>query len=166
MPSGGAVHPDLVDHLGEAHYAGLLSAAEYHGAAHHRLQVFQVVVARPRRAIECGRVKVEIVARKNVDAIPTESRNTTVGILKLSSPEATAFDLVGYFKHCGWLDNVATVLAELAEKVDTRMLVAVAELSPIAWAQRLGYLLGLVGASQIAQPLAKYVENKKPVRTP
>jgi len=158
--------PDLMDHLGEVYYAGLLSAAEYHGAAHHRPQVFQVVVARPRRAIECGRVKVEFVVRKNAEAIPVQPRNTPAGILKLSSPEATAFDLVGYFKHCGWLDNVATVLADLAEKVDARQLVAEADLSPIAWAQRLGYLLDLVGASHITLPLAKYVDNKQPVPTP
>lgn len=158
--------PDLMDHLGEVYYAGLLSAAEYHGAAHHRPQVFQVVVAKPRREIKCGQVKVDFVVRKNADAIPVQPRNTPAGILKLSSPEATAFDLVGYFKHCGWLDNVATVLAELAEKVDARKLGDAAALSPIAWAQRLGYLLDLVGASQITQPLAKYVDNKQPVPTP
>lgn len=158
--------PDLMDHLGEVYYAGLLSAAEYHGAAHHRPQVFQVVVAKPRREIKCGHVKVDFVVRKNADAIPVQPRNTPAGILKLSSPEATAFDLVGYFKHCGWLDNVATVLAELAEKVDARKLGDAAALSPIAWAQRLGYLLDLVGASQITQPLAKYVDNKQPVPTP
>ena len=27
--------PDLMNHLGLAYYAGLLSAAQYHGAAHH-----------------------------------------------------------------------------------------------------------------------------------
>ena len=27
--------PDLMDYLGEAYYAGLLSVSEYHGAAHH-----------------------------------------------------------------------------------------------------------------------------------
>ena len=38
--------PYLMEHLGEKYYAGLLSAAEYHGAAHQRTQVFQVLVAR------------------------------------------------------------------------------------------------------------------------
>lgn len=158
--------PDLMAHLGEVYYAGLLSAAEYHGAAHHRPQVFQVLVAKPRRSIKCGRVKVNFVVRKNVEAIPTQPRNTPAGILKLSTPEGTAFDLVGYFKHCGWLDNVATVLAELAEKIDPEKLVKIAELSPIAWSQRLGYLLEKVGVPDIWQPLARYIEDKKPVRAP
>ncbi len=158
--------PDLMAHLGEVYYAGLLSAAEYHGAAHHRPQVFQVMVAKPRRSIKCGRVKVDFIVRKNVGAVPTQPRNTPAGILKLSTPEATAFDLVGYFKHCGWLDNVATVLSELVEKIVPEKLVEIAELSPIAWAQRLGYLLEIVDRPDIWQPLARFVEGKKPVRTP
>ena len=43
--------PHLMAHLGEVYYAGLLSAAEYHGAAHQRPQVFQVMVAKVRREI-------------------------------------------------------------------------------------------------------------------
>jgi predicted transcriptional regulator of viral defense system len=158
--------PDMMAHLGEAYYAGLLSAAQYHGAAHQRPQVFQVVVSKPRRKIECGRVRVDFIVRKNADAIPTQFRNTPAGVLKLSTPEATAFDLVGYYKQCGWLDNVATVLTELVEKIDPGKLVEVAELSPLAWGQRLGFLLTLIGASEIAKPLAEYVLDKNPVRTP
>lgn len=158
--------PELMDHLGEVYYAGLLSAAEYHGAAHHRPQIFQVVVAKPRRSIQCGRVKIDFIVKKNIDAMPTQSRNTPAGILSLSTPEVTAFDLVGYYKRCGWLDNVATVLAELAEKLEAQQLVAIGEVSPIAWAQRLGYLLELVEAPDYARHLAQYIQKKKPVRTP
>jgi len=43
---------------------------------------------------------------------------------------------------CGGLDNVASVLSELVEAVDPKKLVAAAALCPIAWVQRLGYLLG------------------------
>lgn len=158
--------PDLMQHLGEVYYVGLLSAAAYHGAAHHRPQVFQVMVAKPRRAIQCGRVRVDFIVKKNVHDMPTQWRNTPAGILKFSTPECTAFDLVGYFKQCGWLDNVATVLAELAEKLDGQKLVSLVERLPTAWAQRLGYLLELVGASRLAEPLADCIDMKRPVRTP
>ena len=158
--------PDLMEHLGEVYYAGLLSAAEYHGAAHHRPQVFQVVVAKPRRSIRCGRVIVDFIVKKNVGDMPTQSRNTPAGILKISTPECTALDLVGYLKQCGWLDNVATVLAELAEKLDSRKLVEIAAGLPIVWAQRLGYLLESVGAAETAGSLADYVAMKNPVRAP
>ncbi len=158
--------PDLMNYLGEYYYVGLLSAAEYHGAAHHRPQVFQVMVAKPRRTIISGKVQVNFIVRGNIEAIPTQPRNTVSGILKLSTPEATAFDLAGYYRHCGWLDNVATVLSEMVEVIDPEKLVTVAELSPITWVQRLGYLLESVGSEEIWQPLSEYINAKKPVRSP
>ena len=158
--------PDLMDHLGEVYYAGLLSAAEYHGAAHQRPQVFQVVVAKGRRPIRCGKMRVEFIFRKNAAMIPTEPRNTQAGILKIATPEATALDLIGYVGHCAGLDHVATVLTELAEKIDAGRLLQMAELSPIAWVQRLGYLIELVGAHEKAEGLAGYIQKKRPVRTP
>lgn len=126
--------PALMAHWGERYYAGLLSAAELHGAAHQRPQVIQVVVARNKPMILCGRIRVSFVARKNMEQIPTIDVKTPRGYLKISTPEATAYDLVGYPRHGAGLDNVATVLAELAEKLDGKELVRLAELSPIAWA--------------------------------
>ncbi len=158
--------PDMMKHVGEVYYAGLLSAAEYHGAAHQRPQVFQVVVAKSRRPISCGKMRVNFIVRKNVAQIPTEKINTQAGELKISSPEGTALDLVGYVHQCAGLDNVATVLAELAEKINTGKLRQLAELSPIAWVQRLGYLMELIGAKDKTDGIAGYVAQKHPVRTP
>ena len=61
---------------------------------------------------------------------------------------------------------MATILAELAEKLDGSELAQIAELSPIAWAQRLGYLLDLVGAQNKTEELAEYIAQKKPVVAP
>jgi len=158
--------PYLMEHLGERYYAGLLSAAEYYGAAHHRPQVFQVVIAKNRPSIECGNIKVEFIARKNTDQVQVENIKTPRGYLKISTPEATAFDLSGYPHHAGGLDNVATVLAELQEKLDGTVLKDIAGLSPVSWSQRLGYLLDLVGAQVKAEGLAEYVAFKKPVPIP
>ncbi len=158
--------PSLMEQIGESYYAGLLSAAQYHGAAHHRPQVFQVVTARNKAPLECGKVRVDFVARKNVEEMPTSTINTPRGVLRLSSQETTAFDLIGYPHHCGGLDNVATILAELAEKIDSAELAKVAELSPLTWAQRLGYLLDLVGMSEKTDGLARYLAAKRLVVTP
>lgn len=158
--------PDLMEHLKEVYYTGLLSAAEYHGAAHHRPQVFQVVVAKSRRPIRCGKVRVEFIFRKNAASIPTQPRNTPAGILKIATPEATALDLIGYVGRCAGLDNVATVLTELAEKIDVKRLIEVAELSPVAWVQRVGYLLNLIGEQKKAEALLDYIRNKRPLPTP
>lgn len=158
--------PPLMAHLGEPYYAGLLTAAEYHGAAHHRPQVFQVVVAKNRPPLVCGKVRVRFIARRNAAEIPTLTFKTPRGFLALSTPEATAFDLVGYPGRAGGLDNVATVLAELAEKISADKLIEIADLSPLVWAQRLGFLLDLAGTGDKAVGLAEYVRLKNPAPAP
>ncbi len=157
---------DLMRHLGEPYYVGLLSAAEYHGAAHHRPQVFQVMVPKARRKIRCGKVLVEFIYRKNATDVPTEKKNTPAGTIVLSTPEVTALDLVGYEKRSGGLDNVATVLSELAEKIDVGRLLEIAPYSPVAWMQRLGYLLDMLGEEEKAKILGKYITEKAPSRVP
>lgn len=151
--------PSLMEHRGLSYYACLLSAAEYYGAAHHRPQVFQVAVAKTRRPIVCGAVRVQFVARKRIDDIPVQSFNTPRGTIRVSTAEATAVDLVGYQQHAGGLSSVATVLAELAESIDPQRLAKAAETAPMPWAQRLGYLLELVGASKKTKPLSDYVRR-------
>jgi predicted transcriptional regulator of viral defense system len=158
--------PSLMDHLEVTYYAGLLTAAEHHGAAHHRPQAFQVVIRRTRPGIVCGNVRVDFVVRKNVSAMPTMNFKTPRGYLKVSTPEATAFDLAGYPHHAGGLDNAATVLAELAESLDAAKLAAIADLSPVAWSQRLGYLLELVGVAGLAEGLAEFIDARNPVTVP
>jgi len=151
--------PQLMDHLGQAYYAALLTAGRYHGAAHQQPQVFQVMVAKNRAPIACGEVRVSFVARRNAADVPTVRINTPRGYLAVSTPEATAFDLVGYPQHSAGIDNVATVLAELAERLDPAALASLALLSPVPWAQRLGYILELVGAADKTSPLARYVAS-------
>src|SRR6202521_4183426 len=50
--------PALMKRFDLPYYAGLLSAAQYHGAAHHRPQEYQVMVGKSRRPIVCGAVRV------------------------------------------------------------------------------------------------------------
>ncbi len=151
--------PQLMESLGSPYYAGLLTAARYHGAVHQQPQLFQVIVPTNRPPIRCGQVAVAFVARHNAREVPTVRLNTPRGYVAVSSPEATAFDLVGYPRHCGGLSNVATVLAELAEDLDPDQLVSLAPRSPVPWAQRLGYLLDRVGRFQDSAALAEYVRK-------
>jgi len=57
---------------------------------------------------------------------------------------------------------VATVLAELAESLDAEALIAEARRVPLAWVQRLGYLLTLVEASELAAALEPVVQARNP----
>jgi hypothetical protein len=89
--------------------------------------------------------------------VPVQSLNTPRGTLLVSTPEATALDLVGYPHQAGGLNQVATVLSELAERIDPIKLAAAAAAAPVPWAQRLGYLFERVEASEKAAPLKEYV---------
>lgn len=152
--------PALMKRLGLPYYVGLLSAAQYHGAAHHRPQQFQVMLPRNRRPIRCGSVQVTFFARKRIAEVPHQSFNTPRGTIEVSTPEATAIDLIGYQHSIGGLDQVATILSELAERIDPVKLADAAKTAPPPWAQRLGYLLEQIGADDaLLRPLQDYVKD-------
>ena len=151
--------PELMRWLNQPYYAGLLSAAQFHGAAHHRPQEFQVMLTKPRRPIRCGKVRVAFIGRARLPEAAVQSLNMPRGILRISTPEATAVDLVGFHRRAGGMDHVATLLAELAEPMDPHKLLAAAEIAPITWAQRLGYLLESLGAGNLVAPLKDYVRS-------
>jgi len=149
----------LMEGLGEPYYIALLSAAERHGAAHQRPQALQVMVRKHRPVIECGLVRIVFIARGDLERMPVTTVNTPRGTVRYATPEVTALELVGYPHHGGGLSNVATVLAELGEELGEERLLEVARLSPVGWAQRLGYLLELVGHAQVASALAPFVQE-------
>jgi predicted transcriptional regulator of viral defense system len=151
--------PALMTQAGEPYYAGLLSAAQYHGAAHHRPQEFQVMVGKARKPLECGKVRVAFYVCKRIAEVPVQHINTPRGTIAVSTPEATAFDLVGYESKIGGLDAVATILAELAEKLDADKLHTLAPIMPLPWVQRLGYLLERMGEAPKAGQLKAYVKK-------
>ena len=152
--------PALMAHLERPYYAALLSAAQFHGAAHHRPQTFQVALAGYRRPISCGSVAVSFVTRARLAEVPTQSFNTPRGAIRVSSLEATAVDLVGYAKRVGGLSQAATVIAELAADLHPDRLAAAARTAPVSWAQRLGYLLDLVGATDKTSSLRRGVYER------
>ena len=152
--------PALMAHAKAPYYAGLLTAAQYHGAAHHRPQEFQVMVEKARRPIECGLVRIGFHVRKRLSEVPTQNINTPRGFLAVSTPAATAFDLVGYETQVGGLDAIATVLIDLAERLEPQELAALAPSVPLPWVQRLGYLLELIDEAPRAQHLKDFVSAR------
>ena len=152
--------PALMEHRSARYYVGLLSAAQYYGAAHHRPQEFQVMLRRNRPAIVCGSVRVAFVARRTLAAVPVQSFNNPRGTILVSTVEATAVDLVGYMRRAGGVDRVAGVLSELVEDIDPERLVEASGSASILWAQRLGYLLEHVGAGDKAVFLKEHVRRR------
>lgn len=150
----------LMEYLGEPYYVALLSAAERYGAAHQRPQSLQVMVPKNRPPLECGQDRVLFVARGDLEEVPVRTFNTPHGYIKYATPEMTALELVGYPQHAGGLNNVATVLAELAEAMDGKALAEAALLCPVGWSQRLGHLLEFVDAPELAAALEPLVTKE------
>lgn len=143
-----------MDQLEQPYYAGLLSAAQYHGAAHHRPQEFQVLVCKPRRPIHCGRIRVSFLMRKNLSDVPVQGFNTLRGTVQVSTP----LDLVGYNKAVGGIDQVVIILSELVEQIEPEKLAQAARIAPVTWSQRLGYLLELINAEEKSSALKRYIK--------
>ncbi len=152
--------PALMQQLRQPYYAGLLSAAQYHGAAHHRPQEFQVMLEKARRPIRCGQVRTMFIVRRRLRQVPAQNFNTPRGTIRVSTPEATAVDLAGYCHRAGGIDQVATVLFELAERIDPQKLVAAAQTAPVTWAQRLGYLFEHISVYEQVTLLKAYVKDQ------
>jgi len=153
---------DLMKSLELPYYVGLLSAASFYGATHQATQVFQIVVQARLKPIILGRTRVQFYFNKRLSHVPIQPLKTDRGPLDVSTPEATAFDLVRYMHQSGHLNHVATVLNELAENLTPSLLKKTAKQFPLVYAQRLGYLLEYLGHQNLAETLASYIKENKP----
>lgn len=131
------------------YYVGLLSAAELHGAAHQRPQVFQVKVDTRLPDRDYGRVKLAFYQERDVSRRPTQTVNTATGQARVATPEVTLFDLIADPRTgAGW-GNVATVAGELLEddKIDPRRLADATDTYPTSTLRRTGWLLDYLAAT-------------------
>jgi predicted transcriptional regulator of viral defense system len=157
----------LMMHLGHPYYVGLLSAAALYGAAHQQPQEYQVITDRPQRSMHVGRNRIRFLVKKNIGQAAIEEHRTETGTVRVSTPEATAIDLLRYAMAAGGLDNVATVLSELAERIDKQKLVEAAKVDgEMAFAQRLGYILENVVTGNHSSNLAEWINEKNPRNIP
>lgn len=153
----------LMKFLGEAYYVGGLSAAALHGAAHQAPQEFQVVTPKPFRTLFAPRTRIRFFTKKLLSKTPIEQVKNYAGYFNVSTPEATAIDLIRYYRWVGYLNNIATVLTELSEQLDPKKLLYAAQINgEIAHAQRLGYLLDQFGEKKPTEDLQKWISTQNP----
>jgi predicted transcriptional regulator of viral defense system len=166
--SAGAPPPSwFIDELMGFHrqpyYVGLLSAAALHGAAGEQAQEFQIVTNRQLRPATAGRSRIRFLLKRHVERTPTVAIKTETGSMRVSTPEATAIDLVRYPGHGGGWNNIAGVTADLAERIEADRLAEAARLEDdLAAAQRVGFLLEHVGAADKTGPLAAWIAAERP----
>ena len=136
----------MMQYLGRSYYVSLLSAAERHGAAHQAPMGFQVMVEPPvLRDKERDGYAIRYAERRQIPSDYVERKEVPAGWLNVSSPELTAVDLIAYQDHIGGLTRAATVLEELALKLDfSRLDASFLQVAPAPVFQRLGYLLDRV----------------------
>ena len=136
----------FMQELDRPYYLALLSAASLHGAGHQQPQEFFVVTGFPvMRPMKKKGLKLNYISKKEIPAALLDTRKTEARYLKISNPALTATDLIQYAKRVGGINRVATVLAELADSIqtssfDNHLLQHV----PVTALQRLGYLLDKV----------------------
>jgi len=150
----------------EAYYVALLKAAELHGATHQAVMQFQVVCGKRLSEIRAGRHLIVFYFRKAM-ALPlssVEDRKTDTGTMKISSAALTALDLLRYPQASGGIDNVATVLAELAPAIEPEELASLSTHVERSVVQRLGYLLDWLGADRLAESMLDALRPKAPLR--
>lgn len=146
---------DLMRSVDQPYYVGLLAAAALHGAGHQQPQELQVLTPVQMRTIRAGRGRIRFFVKKSAGRIPTVTMNTPTGRMRVSTPEATAIDLMRYVP----LDAAVTAVAELHELLRAPQLVEAAERDAhVPSIQRLGSLLQRLEAdSRVLAGLAQWL---------
>ncbi len=134
----------LMRHENRPYYVALLKAAELHGATHQAVMEFQIITDKRLSKIRAGRSSIAFYYRKDMVAIAggLEDHKTDTGRMKVSCLELTILDLLRYRHAGGGLNHIATVLADLGERIDARRLAALSSAFERSVVQRLGHLLG------------------------
>ena len=154
---------DLMAYLEQPYYVGLLSAASLHGAAHQQPQQFQIVTTTPQREVRKKGLAIHFFFKTNFKATPVTQIKVQTGHIFVSSPEATALDLIRYARSIGGLDRVMTVLQELAESMNAASLIeAVIAEGNLVCAQRLGWLMEKAGHGALVVELARLLAGHNP----
>lgn len=131
----------LMRRLESPYYIGLLSAAALHGAAHQQPQETQVILPGQEPAIRNERLRIRFFTHTEFHQTPITLIKGYAGNLPVSTPEATALDLVKYASRIGGLDAVGPVLMELAEVIRPAEWSKAVHAVPMSCVQRLGWLL-------------------------
>lgn len=165
LPPTWFVEP-LMSYLALPYYVGLQSAAALYSGDSPIDQPFQVMTNSPLSRVDKKGVHLRFLKNIKTPQTPCHLLKTEGGTLTVSTPEATALDLVKFYKSSRGFNQVATVLSGLVThlKADDLWQTAKKSLYERAIIQRLGYLLSLQGVlgEALAHPLAEWIAEGKP----
>lgn len=144
--------------LGHPYYLALLSAAEVYGAAPQAVLVHQVMTDVPRREVTVGRLRVRFFMKRGISKTLVRQPANAYAPLRVSTPEATALDLVRYAGRIGGFGRVLETIDSLLPKLHGRELKRALDAErDTASAQRLGYLVEKAGAHHLAEVIHRWL---------
>ena len=152
---------DYFNWLGRPYYLALQSAASSYGSNPQALQVTQVMTDRPCRAIKVGKIQIQFFVKRGMERTPTQQPAGAVAPLNVSTPEATAYDLIRYATSIGGIERAAETIRPLLPLLRARELKRVldAENEP-AVAQRLGFVIEALGNKSLAKTVRDWLPDE------
>ncbi len=137
---------------GQSYYVGLLSAANLHGSSSQAVQVTQVLTTKPTRSMDVGRLHLDFYVKTHLRQTPLSALAGMPAPLAVSSPEATALDLIGFSHRIGGIRRATEVIADLKGVMSVVGLrTALRAETQISVKQRLGYVLSILGLDRMAE---------------
>ncbi len=139
------------------YYVALLKAGEYHGGTHQAVMEFQVMTKKRIPILYIGRSRIKFFHRSDIECVQSgiEKRRTYTGYMKLASAALTALDMLRYPRGCAELDNVVTVLSDIATNIKSRQLASLSSQFELPIVQCLGFLLDKLGFEKKTRLLYK-----------
>ncbi len=149
---------------GRPYYIALQSAAAALGSSPQAIQMTQVVTDVPRKPVKIGRQRIAFFVKQKAAGTPTQQLPHAYAPARVSTPAATAFDLVRYAERIGGIGRAVETLRPLMAKVhplDIRDVLAFED--EIASAQRLGFVLEKLGHHRLANAIDRWLPAKRPL---
>ncbi|CAN5522393.1 hypothetical protein BH09PSE5_BH09PSE5_37190 [soil metagenome] len=156
---------DCMQGLEPNYYVALLSAARHWGSAHYALQTTQVMVGRPRPALTPGKLIVEFFSKRSLAETPTTVVTTDVAPWRVSTREATLYDLVRHPADIGGLESIVRIAKDLGPELSGDEITKAANaMGVIPAAQRLGFLFDYLKLTHPANRLDEWLSSRRTQR--
>jgi hypothetical protein len=149
---------DYFTWLGHPYYLALQSAAGAFGSNPQAIQETQIITDIPRRDMIIGRIRVRFFVKTDISRTFTQQLPGMYAPLTVSTPESTLFDLIRYTSVIGGIERAAETIAPLLKLTKAKGLILVLNAeNEIATAQRLGFVLQALSATDLTQVVKKWL---------
>lgn len=156
---------ELMRYLKTPYYVGLISAAQFYGAAHQKPQIFQIITPKARRDLQVGRVRISFTCKSGAEQSAIRQFNTSKGFVRVADPAALAIDLILFPQKAGGISAVFEILSDLSEHLDIELfkkeIIQIKQAPPL---QRLGFFFEILNLEALAQLCEDRLNNQSYVR--